>query len=48
MTLVYTTGIGLGIGAMATVARRIGEQDPDGAAHAAAQALYIGAWRFWL
>ncbi len=43
MTLVYTTGIGLGIGAMATVARRIGEQDPDGAAHAAAQALYIGA-----
>ena len=42
MTLVYTMGIGLGIGAMATVARRIGEQDPDGAAHAAAQALYIG------
>ena len=43
MTLVYTAGIGLGIGAMATVARRVGEQDPDGAAHAAAQALYIGA-----
>lgn len=43
ITLVYTTGIGLGIGAMATVARRIGERDPDGAAHAAAQALYIGA-----
>jgi len=43
ITLVYTTGIGLGIGAMATVARRIGEQDPDGAAHAATQALYIGA-----
>ena len=43
ITLVYTTGIGLGIGAMATVARRVGEQDPDGAAHAAAQALYIGA-----
>ena len=43
MTLVYTAGIGLGIGAMATVARRVGERDPDGAAHAAAQALYIGA-----
>ena len=43
MTLVYTIGMGLGIGAMATVARRIGEQDPEGAAHAAAQALYIGA-----
>lgn len=43
MTLVYTTGIGLGIGAMATVARRVGEKDPEGAAHAAAQALYIGA-----
>lgn len=43
MTLVYTAGIGLGIGAMATVARRVGEQDPEGAAHAAAQALYIGA-----
>jgi len=43
ITLVYTTGIGLGIGAMATVARRIGEKDRDGAAHAAVQALYIGA-----
>jgi putative MATE family efflux protein len=43
ITLVYTTGMGLGIGAMATVARRIGEQDRDGAAHAAVQALYIGA-----
>jgi putative MATE family efflux protein len=43
ITLVYTTGIGLGIGALATVARRIGEKDPDGAAHAAAQALYLGA-----
>jgi len=42
MTLVYTIGIGLGIGGMATVARRIGEQDADGAAHAAVQALYIG------
>ena len=43
ITLVYTTAIGLGIGAMATVARRIGEKDPDGAAHAAAQAIYLGA-----
>ena len=43
ITLVYTTAIGLGIGAMATVARRIGEKDLDGAAHAAAQAIYLGA-----
>ena len=41
--VIAVNGLGLGIGAMATVARRIGEEDPDGAAHAAAQALYIGA-----
>src|SRR5918911_5066869 len=35
MTLVYTLAMGLGIGAMATVARRVGEHDAEGAAHTA-------------
>jgi MATE family, multidrug efflux pump len=39
MTLVYTLAIGLSIGATATVARRIGEKNPDGAARAAVQAI---------
>jgi putative MATE family efflux protein len=42
MVLVYTLAMGLGIGATATVARRIGEKDPDGASHAAAQAVLLG------
>jgi putative MATE family efflux protein len=42
MVLVYTLAMGLGIGATATVARRIGEKDPEGAAHAAAQAVVLG------
>jgi putative MATE family efflux protein len=42
MTLVYAVGIGLSVGAAATVARRIGEQDPDGAARAAVQSILIG------
>jgi putative MATE family efflux protein len=42
MVLVYSLAMGLGIGATATVARRIGERDADGAAHAAAQALLLG------
>jgi putative MATE family efflux protein len=42
MVLVYTLAMGLGIGATATVARRIGEKDPEGAAHAAAQAVMLG------
>jgi putative MATE family efflux protein len=41
MTLVYTLAMGLGIGAMAMVARRIGEKDPDGAARAAVQAIAL-------
>lgn len=41
MVLIYTLAMGLGIGATATVARRIGEKDPEGAAHAAAQALLL-------
>jgi putative MATE family efflux protein len=42
MTIIYTIAIGLGIGATAMVARRIGEDDREGAAHAAAQALLVG------
>jgi len=41
MTLVYALAIGLSIGAMAMVARRIAEQNPDGAARAAVQALAL-------
>src|SRR5438445_11721664 len=41
MVLIYTLDMGLGIGATATVARRIGEKDPDGASHAAAQAVLL-------
>src|SRR5918997_1741078 len=38
MVLVYT----LGIGATAMVARRTGERDPEGAAHAAGQTILLG------
>lgn len=41
MTLVYTLAIGLSIGATATIARRIGEKNPDGAARAAVQAIAL-------
>lgn len=41
LTLIYALAIGLSIGATATVARRIGEQNPDGAARAAVQAIVI-------
>ncbi len=42
MSIIYAVAVGLGIGATAVVARRIGEHDPEGAAHAAAQALILG------
>ena len=42
MTLVYTLAIGLSIGTMATVARRIGERDREGAARTAAQTIALG------
>src|SRR5216110_185435 len=41
MVLIYTLAMGLGIGATATVARRIGERDSEGASHAAAQAVLV-------
>jgi putative MATE family efflux protein len=42
MTLVYAVAIGLSIGAAATVARRIGEKDPERAARAAVQSIALG------
>jgi putative MATE family efflux protein len=42
MTIVYAVAIGLSVGAAATVARRIGEGDPDGAARAAVQSIILG------
>lgn len=42
LTLVYALAMGLGIGATAMVARRIGEKDADGAARAAVQAIALG------
>src|SRR5919206_562623 len=43
LTLIYALAIGLSIGAMAMVARRIGEKNPDGAARAAVQAIALAA-----
>jgi putative MATE family efflux protein len=42
LTLVYTGAMGLSMAATAMIARRTGEKDPDGAAHAAMQSLYPG------
>jgi putative MATE family efflux protein len=42
MTIMYALAAGLSIGAMATVARRIGEKDPDAAARAAVQSIVLG------
>jgi len=42
LTIIYAVAIGLSAGATATVARRIGERDPDGAARAAVQAIALG------
>src|SRR5687767_15574645 len=42
MTIIYTAAMGLSIGATAMVARRIGEKDPEGAAHAAGQSILLG------
>ncbi|MDQ3798576.1 MAG: MATE family efflux transporter [Acidobacteriota bacterium] len=42
MALIYAVAIGLSIGATATVARRVGEKDTEGAAKAAAHVIYLG------
>jgi putative MATE family efflux protein len=42
MTVIYAVAIGLSISASATVARRIGEKDPERAARAAVQAIALG------
>ncbi|HET6979447.1 MAG TPA: MATE family efflux transporter [Pyrinomonadaceae bacterium] len=41
LTLIYALAIGLSIGAMAMIARRIGEQNTEGAARAAVQAIVL-------
>ncbi len=41
LTLIYALAIGLSIGAMAMVARRIGEKNPEGAARAAVQSIVL-------
>lgn len=41
VTILYALGIGLSTAATAVVARRIGEKDPEAAAHAGAQAMVI-------
>lgn len=42
MVVIYTVAMGLSIGVTATVARRIGEKDPAGAARATVQGLFLG------
>jgi putative MATE family efflux protein len=42
LTLIYTVAMGLAIGATATVARRIGEKDPERAARAGVQVIVLG------
>src|ERR1041384_5743141 len=41
MMIVYSLAMGVSIGAMALVARRIGEKDPEAAARATAQGLWL-------
>src|SRR6185503_3972127 len=42
LTIIYTVAIGLSIGATATIARRIGEKDPERAARSAVQVIVLG------
>lgn len=42
ISLVYAVAMGLGVGATATVARRIGEHDADGASRTGVQAVALG------
>ena len=41
MTVMYALAIGLSIGAAATVARRVGEKDPDSAGRSAVQTVLV-------
>src|SRR5262245_50292777 len=42
LTLLYAVAMGLGISAAATVARRIGEKNPEAAADVAVQSIFLG------
>ena len=42
MAIIYAVAFGLAIGATATVARRVGEKNTEGAARAAAHIIYLG------
>ena len=42
LMLVFAVGMGLSLSTTAMVARRIGEKDPEGAAVAAVQAIFLG------
>jgi putative MATE family efflux protein len=42
LTIIYAVAVGLSVGAMATVARRVGERDHEGASIAAVQAIVLG------
>jgi len=42
LTLLYALAIGLSIGVTATIARRVGENNPEGAARVAIQAIALG------
>jgi putative MATE family efflux protein len=42
LTLVFSVGMGLSLSTTAMVARRIGEKDPEGAAVAAVQSIFLG------
>ncbi len=43
LTIVYAFAIGFSMAATALVARRIGEKNPEGAARAATQAIFVGS-----
>ena len=42
LSIVFAVGMGLGLSTTAMVARRIGEKDPEGAAVAGVQAIFLG------
>ena len=44
LTIIYSLAIGISMAATALVARRIGEKNPEGAAHAGAQAILLSVF----